>query len=116
MSKSLATFLLCALPSLSLANAWLVCDYNIMIQAVDKAGLRAVVKEAAPRNPDSCLRPGAELSFRPETADYQNELPRKRWPQPQQMTKLRYRELSGICKNDGDSKPCTIVHYSILAK
>lgn len=116
MTKLFSTLLLCALPTFALADAWLICDYSIAIRALDSAGLRAVVLKAAGRNPVSCLHPGTELSFRPETADYQNELPRRRWPQPQQTARLRYRELSGFCKNDGNTKPCTIVHYSILAK
>lgn len=113
MKKTIA-ILLTFLPSVALAGQWVICDYSIKVKEITRSDLRAEVVTAAAKNPETCLKQGAELSFKPETEDYQGHLPRKAWPKKGHVAKLRYRELSGICKNDGNPQPCTIVHYSII--
>lgn len=113
MKKTIA-ILLTFLPSVALAGQWVICDYSIKVKEITRSDLRAKVITAVAKNSETCLKQGAELSFKPETEDYQGHLPRKAWPKAGQTAKLRYRELTGFCKNDGDTKPCTIVHYSII--
>lgn len=113
MKKTIVIFLT-VLPSFAFAGQWVICDYSIKVKAITPPELRAEVLTAAAKNPENCLKPGAELSFMPESEDYQSHLPQKAWPKKGQRAKLRYRELSGICKNDGNPQPCTIVHYSII--
>ncbi len=116
MLSKLAALLLVALPSLALAGQWEICDYTVQIESTAPSGVRATVKEAAPKNPDLCLKVGASLSFVPESEDYQSVLPRKRWPKVGTTAALRYRQLTGFCKRDGDTQPCTIRHYSVLTR
>ncbi|MFY8042165.1 MAG: hypothetical protein ACOVOD_04495 [Rhodoferax sp.] len=114
MHSKLATLVLCTSPLLASAGQWEICDYAIQIDSSAPSGVRATVKEAALKNPELCEKVGASLTFAPESEDYQSVLPRKRWPKVGATTALRYRQLTGFCKNDGDTKPCTIRHYSIF--
>jgi hypothetical protein len=110
----LAALILLASPLLSLAGQWEICDYTVQVESSAPSGVRATVKEAAPKNPDFCETVDAALTFAPESADYQSVLPRKRWPKVGTAATLRYRQLVGFCKDDGNTQPCTIKHYSIL--
>jgi hypothetical protein len=114
MPPKLAALALLAAPLFSLAGQWGICDYTVQIESSAPSGVRATVKEAAPENPALCEKVGAVLSFAPESEDYQSVLPRKRWPKVGTAANLRYRQLVGFCKNDGNTQPCTIKHYSIL--
>jgi hypothetical protein len=96
------------------AKQWLICDARIHVSAHGKNGLTAKIIHTPPANPSRCFNSGEALEFEPETADYQQMLPRKAWPKPGQQARLRYRELVGFCKGDGTTKPCTIRHYSII--
>ena len=115
MLSKLAALLFVAAPLLALAGQWKICDYTVQIESSAPSGVRATVKEVAPKNPDICEKVGAALNFEPESADYQSVLPRKRWPKVGTSATLRYRQLVGFCKRDGDTQPCTIKHYSILS-
>jgi hypothetical protein len=95
------------------AKQWIICDARIRVSAHGETKLSAKIVHTSPANPHSCFKSGEVLQFEPETADYQQMLPRKAWPKPGQHARLRYRELSGFCKGDGITKPCTIRHYSI---
>lgn len=101
-------------PVLAQAASWTACDLTIQTTAREDRGIRAVVVGARKINPVTCPQTGTELSFEPETPDYQQVLRRKEWPKPGQRSHLRYRELQGWCKNDGNQGACTIRHYSIL--
>lgn len=96
------------------AKSWVICDARINISAHGKNELSAKVVDTSQTNPPSCFKSGELLQFEPETADYQQVLPKKAWPKPGQHVRLRYRELNGVCKGDGLDKPCTIRHYSIM--
>jgi hypothetical protein len=114
MLSGFAAFVLFVSPPIALAGQWEICDYTVQIESSAPSGVRATVKEAAPQNPALCETVGAALSFAPEAEDYQSVLPRKRWPKVGSAATLRYRQLVGFCKNDGNTQPCTIKHYSIL--
>jgi hypothetical protein len=114
MLPKFAALILLASPLLAFAGQWEICDYTVQIESSAPSGVRATVKEAAPNNPDLCEKAGATLSFEPESENYQSMLPRKRWPKVGTAATLRYRQLVGLCKRDGDTQPCTIKHYSIL--
>jgi hypothetical protein len=109
-----AAAMLLAAPSLALAGQWEICDYTVQIERTEPTGVRAKVSETAPQNPAICLPIGVDLRFEPESEDYQSTLPKKRWPKVGTTAALRYRQLTGHCKNDGNTQPCTIKHYSIL--
>ena len=114
MRSKLAALAVLTSPLVALAGPWEICDYTVHIESATPSGVRATVKEAAAKNMDLCLKVGASLSFAPESEDYQSVLPRKRWPKVGTATALRYRQLTGFCKRDGDTQPCTIQHYSVL--
>ena len=116
MLLKLTALFLFAFPLLSLAGQWEICDYTVQIESSAPSGVRTTVKETAPKNPALCEKVGAALNFEPESADYQSVLPRKRWPKVGTAATLRYRQLVGFCKNDGNTQPCTIKHYSILPR
>jgi hypothetical protein len=116
MFPKFTALVLLASPLTSLAGPWEICDYTVRIESTAPSGVRATVKEAARNNPDFCEKIGAALSFEPESPDYQSVLPRKRWPMVGTAATLRYRQLTGFCKNDGNTQPCTIKHYSILPR
>jgi hypothetical protein len=115
MLSKLTALILLASPLLAFAGQWEICDYTVQIESSTPSGVRAKVTVAAPNNPDFCEKAGATLSFEPESENYQSMLPRKRWPKVGTAATLRYRQLVGFCKRDGDTQPCTIKHYSILS-
>lgn len=112
--RCLFLWLVAVWPAMASAANWTVCDFSIRTVERGEHAIRAVVVSASRSNPPSCFQPGAEIEFAPETADYQQVLPRRQWPRRHQRSRLRYRELDGWCKNDGAPGPCTIRHYSIL--
>jgi hypothetical protein len=114
MLSKLTALILLASPLLAFAGQWEICDYTVQIESSIPSGVRAKVTVAAPNNPDFCEKVGATLTFEPESENYQSMLPRKRWPKVGTAATLRYRQLVGFCKRDGDTQPCTIKHYSIL--
>ncbi|MDR7305688.1 hypothetical protein J2X15_000966 [Rhodoferax saidenbachensis] len=116
MRSKLATLVIFTSPLLALAGQWEICDYTVQIESSALSGVRATVKEATLKNPELCEKIGTSLSFSPESEDYQSVLPRKRWPKVGTITALRYRQLTGFCKRDGDTQPCTIRHYSVLTR
>ena len=95
------------------ATDWVVCDYNVETIRNDRLKHELTVRLLQDRSkrPAGCPEPSGEMTFVPETADYQKELPRKQWPAPGQRTLLRYRYLDGICKSN---EPCRIQHHSII--
>lgn len=112
-SLSWAFALMIATPTAHAAN-WLVCDIRIEVRKVDATGITAGIIGLPHHNPPACKTLPAALHFMPETPDYQSILPKRRWPQPGGVRLLRYRELTGLCKNDGNTQPCTIRHYSLM--
>ena len=95
------------------AADWVVCDYDVESIRIDRLKHELTVRllRGHSKRPVECPEPSGEMTFVPETADYQNELPRKQWPAPGQRTLLRYRYLDGICKSN---EPCRIRHHSII--
>lgn len=97
--------------SSAMAGNWEICDLKVQVRdkQSSRAQLQTRVIEAQAQGQAECPQPGSALSFRPETADYQSELPRRQWPKPGKTVTVRYRYLDGICKNRG---PCRIEHFS----
>ncbi|QXZ10101.1 hypothetical protein KUF54_02210 [Comamonas sp. Y33R10-2] len=95
----------------ALAGDWQICDLKVQVLEKQSGGgqLQALVLAARSKGQAECPQPGAALSFRPETADYQSELPRRKWPKAGSTVTVRYRYLDGECKSRG---PCRIEHYS----
>ena len=93
------------------AADWQICDLKVQVREKQSGGraLQTRVLEAKASGDAACPQPGTALSFRPETADYQSELPRRQWPSPGAAVTERYRYLDGQCKNRG---ACRIEHYS----
>jgi hypothetical protein len=116
MPPKLIALVLFASPLLAFAGQWEICDYTVQIERSAPSGVRATVKETASKNLALCEKVGANLRFAPESEDYQSVLPRKRWPKVGTAATLRYRQLVGFCKNDGNTQPCTVKHYSILPR
>ncbi|MCD5996144.1 hypothetical protein KDX38_21660 [Pseudomonas sp. CDFA 602] len=78
--------------------------------------LQAQVLKVNPASPTvECPEEGASLTFTPETADYQNQLPRRKWPIKGQSVRVKYRYLDGLCKGDGNSYECRIKHYPVVS-
>ena len=103
----------------AMAGQWVICDYTIRTTAhhARQQQIEARVEAVAaahPANTADCLPVGATLRFAPESADYQQMLPRRAWPRVHQRARLQYRHLDGICKNDGNPRPCRITHHAIL--
>ena len=101
------------------AGQWVICDYTIrtLAQHPRDEQIEARVEQAqasGPARAADCLPAGATLRFRPETADYQQTLPRRAWPRVGQRAHLQYRHLDGMCKNDGHPRPCRITHHAIM--
>lgn len=113
---TLLTLLLAAATAPALAGQWQNCDLEVQVrdkQTSSKQLQTRVVGTQAriqAHGEAECPQPGAALSFRPETPDYQAELPRRQWPKPGQTVKVRYRYLDGECKDRG---VCRIQHYSL---
>lgn len=99
------------------AAAWQICGMELSITHVTTnpyPQLQAKVLKVRPASPTvECPEKGAVLSFSPETADYQNILPRRQWPKKGQSVRINYRYLDGLCKGDGHSYECRIKHYPI---
>ena len=93
------------------AADWQICDLKVQVREKQSGGraLQTRVLEAKASGDAECPQPGTALSFRPETADYQSELPRRQWPSPGAAVTVRYRYLDGQCKKRG---ACRIEHYS----
>ena len=94
-------------------NQWVICNVEITIDKVShqERTLSARVTKLIGTQAPTCPALGRQLTFTPETANYQNELPKRLWPRVGSKAKLQYRSLQGICKDRG---PCTIEHYSII--
>ena len=99
----------------ALAGEWEICDLKVQVRdkQTNRAELQTRVLEAKPVGSAECPEAGSALSFRPETEDYQTELPRRQWPKPGKTIKVRYRYLDGECKDRG---PCRIPHYSPILR
>lgn len=97
-----------------MAGNWVVCDARIQVTAHRGERLQAEVVQVLPGRGSECFQRGDVLDFAPETPDYQRMLPRRSWPRPGELATLRYRSLTGFCKGDGITRPCTIEHHSIL--
>lgn len=97
------------------AGDWQVCQLEVEITGALKPpvrGLEGRVESARPRSASTeCPKSGALIAFEPESADWQSRIPSKHWPQPGQRVWMRYQYLDGICKGDGNSRPCRIEHY-----
>lgn len=94
----------------ALAGQWEICELKVAVRERQSGQheLQTRVMEARAQGQAECPQPGTALSFRPETADYQSELPRRQWPKAGQTVTVRYRYLDGQCKDRG---PCRIAHY-----
>lgn len=97
------------------AGNWQVCQLEVEITETLKLpvpGLKGRVVSVKPL-PSSTQCPGKNslIAFQPESADWQSMIPRKHWPTPGQRVWMRYQYLDGICKGDGNSRPCRIEHY-----
>lgn len=97
----------------AMAGQWQICELGVKVRDKQTSSrqLQTRVVSTQARGDAECPQPGAALSFRPETPDYQTEVPRRQWPKPGQTVKVRYRYLDGECKDRG---PCRIQHYSLL--
>lgn len=111
----LAAALLCAASAPAVASNWEICELKVEVRdkQTDRQALQVRVLESQAKGQAECPQAGTALSFRPETTDYQSELPRRQWPKPGTTVKVRYRYLDGECKDRG---PCRIEHYSPLQK
>lgn len=94
---------------------WTVCNYKVEAVRIDSTARTLTVRllQAIGGNPHDCPAALGDMTFRPETKDYQSELARKQWPRPGQRSLLRFRYLDGNCKYAG---PCRIHHYSVSNK
>ncbi|HEY4664788.1 MAG TPA: hypothetical protein VIG85_07370 [Comamonas sp.] len=100
-----------ALAAPAAAAQWQICDYKVRVQDTQpsRQALYVDVLSVQSKGGAECRQPGTFLAFKPETWDYQSELPRRQWPKPGQTVTVRHRYLDGICKNIG---ACRIQHYS----
>ena len=106
-----AIALLFAANASALAGSWEICDLKVEVRdkQTGRSQLQTRVIESWAKGQAECPQAGTALSFRPETADYQSELPRHQWPKLGTTVTVRYRYLDGICKDRG---ACRIQHYS----
>lgn len=109
---TLLAMLLAAATAPAMAGQWKVCDLGVKVRDKQTSSkqLQTRVVGTQAQGEAECPQPGAALSFRPETPDYQAEVPRRQWPKPGQTVKVRYRYLDGECKDRG---ACRIQHYSL---
>jgi hypothetical protein len=98
----------------AMAGNWLVCDFTVKVVEKSQNDISVVLVNTSKRNPPECAQQGVEWTFTPESPNYQNPLPRAKWPKVNRLAHLRYRALVGVCKGDGRNHPCTIRHYSIM--
>jgi hypothetical protein len=109
--------LLLSLGAVQAANAgdWQVCQLEVEIISTLKLpvrGLQGRVESSKPRSAGTeCPAKGELIAFEPESADWQSRIPRKHWPASGQRVWMRYQYLDGICKGDGQERPCRIEHY-----
>lgn len=121
MKHTLSLVIFSCLPLLATAandaHTWHIC--HLQVQALTHGSaphraLQAKVLQVRAQPADSdCPVPGQTITFDPETADYQGMLAYKRWPKVGQKFKMRYLYLDGMCKNDGNEKPCRIAHHPV---
>ncbi|MFZ2269652.1 MAG: hypothetical protein WAV95_18905 [Azonexus sp.] len=104
--------LLVLAPSAFAANNWEICELTVKVNRLLERErlLEATIIKASSKTLAECPGQGKTIVFRPETADYQNELPRRSWPQPGSVIRMRYQYLDGYCKESG---PCRIEHYPV---
>lgn len=97
------------------ADDWQVCRLEVTIIETVKTpypALKGQVKSVTPKPADTeCPQRGETIQFKPESPDWQREVPRKKWPKPGQLVKMRYQYLDGTCMGDGNDHPCRIKHY-----
>lgn len=112
ISASLMAICLC-MSSPLWAGTWQNCLLDLQILAPETKGeVTGKVTKVTPRPGSAeCPKRGEVISFAPEARDYQSMLPHKQWPKVGSSYRLRYIYLDGICKNDGNPKPCRIAHY-----
>ena len=104
---------LVSVPALAINN-WTICRYEFKTVNVNKAQREITVNTTKTLNSaGDCVTNNQTLTFRPETMDYQNELPFKYFPKVGEKRILVYRYIDGECKDRG---PCRIKHYSINKK
>nr|WP_097086858.1 MULTISPECIES: hypothetical protein [unclassified Pseudomonas] len=112
---ALLVSLFCLICQPSHASTWNICRMQLHITKVVKQPypkLRAQVLKASPTTTGAqCPKTGVTIEFIPETADYQNTLPRRQWPKEGQSVNISYRYLDGSCKGDGHNYECRIEHY-----
>jgi len=105
---------LCVTPAVY-ADTWQVCRLEVQITKALKLPVRGLEGrvESVKASPagTQCPKKGELIAFEPESADWQSRIPRKHWPAPGQRVWMRYQYLDGICKGDGNSRPCRIEHY-----
>lgn len=94
------------------ASSWDICELKVKVLEHHKsAGEIEVIILSVTSKPDvECPAKDARISFTPETADYQSNLPRKQWPKIGAIAGFRYQYLDGECKDRG---PCRIEHYPV---
>ena len=94
----LTAALLCAVSAPAIAANWEICDLKVEVgdKQTVRHELQAHVLESQAKGQAECPQAGTALSFRPETVDYQSELPRRQWPKPGTKVKVRYGYLDGI--------------------
>lgn len=101
--------------TLGYAGPWMTCNLEARVMGTAEKpfpGIRVRIISVYPQRDNvECPSPDDILTFRPERADYQAMLPRRKWPRTGSVVKLRYLYLDGICKNDGNDRPCRIEHY-----
>ncbi|WP_256676046.1 hypothetical protein [Pseudomonas sp. SCB32] len=113
----IAAWLLPSLFVVSCAHAgnWQICRMEVEItEQVTQPypGLKGRVESVqAQTSTAECPIRGEVIAFAPESADYQSMIARKHWPRPGERVRMRYQYLDGICKGDGNSRPCRIEHY-----
>ncbi|MEE4788190.1 hypothetical protein V2K52_11790 [Pseudomonas alliivorans] len=100
------------------ASAWQICRMELRITDVVKKpypALQAQILKSRPASPAvECPEEGTRLFFTPETKDYHNPLPRRKWPKKGQSVQVDYRYLDGLCKGDGQTHECRIRHYPLV--
>jgi hypothetical protein len=103
----------------AMAAQWQICQMRVEITGVTKPvpQLQAKVRQVTPKQADAeCPQVGDTITFDPETPDYQNNVPRKRWPKIGQTVRMRYQYLDGFCHHEeGQDAPCRIKHYPLDA-
>lgn len=102
-------------PQPSWAANWEICDLKVKVLKVsfNQPLLYTEILNVKSKGTAECPQKGENFNFRPESQDYQSEIPMRQWPKANQTISIRYRYLDGNCKNTG---PCRIKHYSLMSK